>query len=442
MNLPTRRLYVIPATLVASLALVASPVFAVSWDGEGDGSDYNDPINWTTDMLPSAELEDPMDPMSNPTMAIIGDLSFNGQAIVNLDEDPTVPLQNDLRIGNGIFGDGVFNHSGGAINTGDGPWSFIGADGDELDPAVGVYNLSGTASFTQVNAQYHIGLGGGPRIPAMDSSNQNQGTLNISDSAVFNGDSVFVGSNDGNEGTVNQTGGELNANSWISIGREGEAEGFYNMSGGSLNVTVDGITVGEGGGAEGTFNVSGSSTISTNQLRVGRGFTANGDGFGVMTITGDSATINATSLSVGSDDGTLTDGVGTIAFDNAGSAGGEFSPILVSGDVTLNDGTDTVLGGSAALSVADTVALPSSEILLVDVGGTLTGTFAGLPEGSTVAGRILSYLGGDGNDIVLTADGVTIPGDTDCDGDVDLIDLDTLGANFGVTGASGGKIDR
>jgi hypothetical protein len=46
----------------------------------------------------------------------------------------------------------------------------------------------------------------------------------------------------------------------------------------------------------------------------------------------------------------------------------------------------------------------------------------------------ISYAGGDGNDVVLTAYG---PGDADADGDVDLSDLGALATHFGQTSGAG-----
>jgi len=51
---------------------------------------------------------------------------------------------------------------------------------------------------------------------------------------------------------------------------------------------------------------------------------------------------------------------------------------------------------------------PGDSFLLIDVETTLTGTFDGLPEGAIVArdgttDLVISYQGGDGNDVVLTA---------------------------------------
>ena len=149
------------------------------------------------------------------------------------------------------------------------------------------------------------------------------------------------------------------------------------------------------------MNVSGDATINTPSLRVGRSFRTSaedGGGTGTLSITGDQATIMTGRLDVGADDGSLTNGEGTLVFTSASSV----SPIVVSGDVTLNDGS---IEGFAALDV-DLVTSPPSmqDILLIDVGGSLTGEFMGLPQGALVpnsGGRWIDYTYGDGNDIAL-----------------------------------------
>ncbi|MEO1065664.1 MAG: hypothetical protein AAFZ07_29995, partial [Actinomycetota bacterium] len=156
-------------------------------------------------------------------------------------------------------------------------------------------------------------------------------------------------------------------------------------------------------------------------------------GTGFFNITGGSVDITVGALNIGANDGTLTDGEGTLQFIYDGG----ISTIEVLGDVTLNDGND-VVGGFADLLIDENGGtLPTSEIELIDIGGTLTGTFQGLPEGATIAGRTLSYLGGDGNDIVLTAiGGGPLLGDADGDGDVDGDDLIAVQTEFGATGAT------
>jgi hypothetical protein len=90
----------------------------------------------------------------------------------------------------------------------------------------------------------------------------------------------------------------------------------------------------------------------------------------------------------------------TLAMDiNGTNVGSQYDQWLVNGGVTL---------GNAALSTSYTagsnVALNTQFILIAnDAADAVSGTFAGLPEGATNAGLFkISYVGGTGNDVVLT----------------------------------------
>ena len=118
-------------------------------------------------------------------------------------------------------------------------------------------------------------------------------------------------------------------------------------------------------------------------------------------------------------DGTISQGDGTtpstlttasIEFDD-----GTYSPYVISstdhdqldvnGTVTLTDANLTPLGGFQAQS-------DDAEIILINNDGTdaVIGTFNGLAEGTAISfgdyGGIISYVGGDGNDVTLLPDTV------------------------------------
>ena len=426
-------------------AVIAAPASAVVWDGDtANPGDWNDAANWTTDSVPGSGVD--------PEAAVIGDASsFANPATVNLAAEPTIAQIGDLRVGNGFAGNGTLNHSSGTIAPRVDKWSFVGVDGDGIDPAVGTYNLSGDAAFTLYNAttgpfnsnegNFFLGIGGGRRT-VDNGLLPNQGTLNVTDTATFVVGNLFVGNNDDNEGTLNQDNGTVVAENWVSIGRETGAIGEYNMTGGQLAVTNDGITVGESTGATGTFNISGASQVDAPRLRVGRSLgtsVEDGGGTGFLNIMGDNADITVGFLDVGSNDGVLTNGEGTLSFSGVDS----LSAIEVLTDVTLNDGS---VEGFAKLEV-DLSAPGSGDIELIDIAGTLTGTFMGLAEGDVVpgtGGRTISYMFGDGNDIGLidpNGGGLPLLGDADGDGDVDGDDLIAVQTNFGSVTPPPGDAD-
>lgn len=136
--------------------------------------------------------------------------------------------------------------------------------------------------------------------------------------------------------------------------------------------------------------------------------------------------------------GTLK-GIGTVGVLTV-SAGGTVAPgespgCLSSGNTVISGNFDVEIGGTTActgydqLQVTGTVNVTGATlntslfddfvpevdntftIILNDAADAVTGTFAGLAEGATFeVGRVtfsISYVGGDGNDVVLTVEEVT-----------------------------------
>ncbi|MFM8496009.1 MAG: beta strand repeat-containing protein, partial [Planctomycetia bacterium] len=104
--------------------------------------------------------------------------------------------------------------------------------------------------------------------------------------------------------------------------------------------------------------------------------------------------------------------VGNLAFDPATTllvGIGSLDPVTGYEQFTV-DPFGTVVLDSAALSVSANIPVPLGTILtLIDNQGSspVSGTFAGLPEGATIADSRgvfkISYVGGDGNDVTLEA---------------------------------------
>jgi hypothetical protein len=91
-----------------------------------------------------------------------------------------------------------------------------------------------------------------------------------------------------------------------------------------------------------------------------------------------------------------------------GNPGTDYGELVVGGDVALNGSFQVQLLGGFAPSVGD-------RFLVIDNRGShpIEGTFAGLPEGATITvgsyGFTISYVGGDGDDVVLTTTIVNQP---------------------------------
>jgi hypothetical protein len=160
----------------------------------------------------------------------------------------------------------------------------------------------------------------------------------------------------------------------------GGAVNGYNQAGGTT--TVNGFAAVSaanltGGSLTGTGSVTGPVTATGTQVRPGTPA-------GRLTVTGDFA------LPVG----------GSLVAEIYGPAAvSQYDQLMVNGTVTL--------GGSLAATVAYPSAIGDSYTL-IDNDGTdpVVGTFSGLPEGGVVAlgGQPyrISYIGGTGNDVVLT----------------------------------------
>jgi len=133
---------------------------------------------------------------------------------------------------------------------------------------------------------------------------------------------------------------------------------------------------------------------------------------GILKGTGTVANVTSTGgvLQPGLSPGVLTtsnllfDGATTVDMELGGTLAGEFDQFAVTGTVTLGNATlNTILyNGYVPANIGD-----SYTIINNDGVDAVTGTFNGIAEGGSVnvgAYRFdVSYVGGDGNDVVLTA---------------------------------------
>jgi autotransporter-associated beta strand protein len=180
---------------------------------------------------------------------------------------------------------------------------------------------------------------------------------------------------------------------------DARASGITKSGMGTLTLTADNTYTGPTDADGGTLRVMGAQPASS--VRLTGGATLGGTGrTGAVTVGG------GATLAPGTPEGTLH--VAAVAFDagttfaaTLGATPAASSKLATSGSVAL---------GSAALQLTGSGGLPvGSERTLIEQGGAdaVTGAFAGLPEGASIAlgGRRwrVSYAGGDGNDVTLTA---------------------------------------
>ena len=179
--------------------------------------------------------------------------------------------------------------------------------------------------------------------------------------------------------------------------------GVTSITGGTL--VVDGDH--SGGGDYQVFNtgaLAGSGSIDANVLIGGGSIEPGGESVGSLTL----AEVNMLN--------------GSLQIQLSGNVAGVEYDQLITDSLTIN-------GSLMVESLDGFQPAANDSFLIVAVNDSLSGVFVGLPEGATVTtignvDLVLSYNGGDGNDVVLNASATTILyGDVNLDGVVTLLDV-------------------
>lgn len=237
-----------------------------------------------------------------------------------------------------------------------------------------------------------LSIGGGTDLatsPILEIANG--GFLGIGEARIGSGGSASTGA----IGSLVQTGGTLILSNKLFLGRYGtsntnpnEGKGYFTISGGTLAYSQ---AVPDAGAMY--IGASGSGGVSE----------------GIFTIVGKQAKINLRKLYIGGD-GKKSVGNGTVEFKLQADG---VSPIKVAEGVSLDLGGEQ---SKAVLNISADAAAPKADILLVDntASNPITGIFdtvngIAAAEGAQVAVKtnsgisnyILTYKGGNGNDISL-----------------------------------------
>ncbi|TWT77298.1 Arylsulfatase [Posidoniimonas polymericola] len=382
----------------------------------------------------------------------------------------TLNVEGRLRVGQG--GDGVFEQTNGVVSAGHvaGSLKFL-AIGNGAG-SNGVYRLEngqllpgGGANGPQLRhlrvgyagatGLLEVGDGAGAAGPAFVGTRDDlyigydggSGTLAIeADGEVLlagNDAPVFIGLNAGSSGAVHQQGGRFRSDGRFSIGEGVGASGVYEISSGELITGADGaatVFVGSNGGS-GAMRVSGDASVVHN------GTVALADGAtgtsGRLEFLGANASFRTRRLENAGQGATEAlrweadaEGVTALVVTGSGSADDVQlqSPSELAANTGANGGGD-LRGDGSALELDLSALTGAHTLTLIDnlTGHAIAGYFEAaesgdlIEEGEQIIGTgyngvvTLSYLGGDGNDAVLTLTSGLV-GDYNSDGVVDAAD--------------------
>ncbi len=323
-----------------------------------------------------------------PSDLNVGDVSATG--LLNIFPGATVATR-ALSVGKYVTANGTVVQTGGAVTAlaGGGDWRIGGAGSASDAAAVGVYNLSGgsintgvynlqigaygTGTLTQSGGSVTSGgflsigrftgavgnynISGGTLTataqPYAIVGEQGTGTLRVSSTGSVNTTLLSIGHN-GGTGTVIQTGGAVAATTAVLLGQAAGGSGTYLLSGGTLTTSY----VSRGAGT-GVFDFDGGTLIPTaSRTNFVQGLTtaAVRAGGAVFSTNGFNVTVNQPLVhdsSIPGVDGGLTKlGAGTLTIGGLESYTGNTS---VNGGVlafTPNTATSILVRPVGAVSVA------------------------------------------------------------------------------------------
>ncbi|MFH1496607.1 MAG: hypothetical protein ABII82_02160 [Verrucomicrobiota bacterium] len=240
---------------------------------------------------------------------------------------------------------------------------------------------------------------------------QTSGTLHVGTSLGFR----FGGYSPTGSGTAtyNMNGGILQNDGWTFFGRDANNTGSFIQTAGAATFGNGGagdyfhIDSGAGDVGTGLYEISGGSMTINTAGEIGIGYNASVDadaGAGTFRVDGSVAGGGPTAI-------TWT---GTANVGGGGTNQGELEFIMDAlgvTPITLNGALNLI---SSPLLTVDMSGLGPGvgniPLILNDGGDAIVGTFSGLAEGAPVGTYTLSYIGGDGNDLVLVgSSGAPVP---------------------------------
>ncbi len=305
-----------------------------------------------------------------------------------------------LRFGNGLVGPGIVSPP------------IIDNAALEFDLGAGsvsIGGVSGTGTVTMLSGDV---VNIGAPLTQAGATTVNGGTLF---STILNNAPLVIGAagtvqtGDSTVGSLSGPGTLFTNLNAVTVGGDGTSttfSGTVNGAGGITKVGAGTLTLSNASTATGTATVNGGTLLLTGTwpgpVQVNAGGTLGGTG----TASGPVTVAGGGTLSPGLSPGILNTGNfalgGVLLVEIQGTTlGTQYDNVNVTGTVNLGGGTLS-LTGAYVPAPGDTFT-----IITNDGADAVTGTFAGLAEGATVTFNgvplTITYAGGDGNDVVLTA---------------------------------------
>ena len=414
-------------------------------------------------------------PSSDPATGdlVIGEDGFAGTVTWN--STGLLKVEGKLRIGQG--GTGVLEQNGGTITAGDvaGSLKFVAVGNGTGSHGTYLLNegefLPGGSSQLRhlrigdsgAEGIMQVGDGIGIAESAMVASTDDlyvgyqggTGTLLIhSDGSIqLSGDNapVFIAQEAGSTGTVIQDGGLFASDGDVTIGSGTGSVGTYEITAGTFSTGNDGaatVTIGRNGGT-GLLRVAGSADV----VHHGTMVLANGADTteGRLELVGSAASFEAARLENLASGGNeaiswIADDQGITALTITGTTSTNDVQLQNPTEVSSNSGSQ---GDGTALDLNLGALAGSQQLTLIDnqtteaiVGYFENGTSGELyEEGEQIAGSgfvgtvTISYVGGDGNDVVLSLVAGLV-GDYNDNGIVDMADYVMWRNHLGATDGS------
>jgi autotransporter-associated beta strand protein len=375
-------------------------------------------------------------------------LTLGGTAVGIFNHDSSATSRfGAIAVGNGNDGaaNSIYNQSAGTVqassltmNSG-----FTGGGAGDLNLSGGLLAVSGVATISNqvagdnvwstvtISGTGNFTIGGGLRLtgaPAATRNSagrivQNAGTVTVA--GGLNMARTTATNTAARRGEYNLNGGTLNVNQ-ITQDAGTDTFGAFNFNGGTLKPTAASTTFMQGlttaevktGGANidsNGFDITIAQPLLTGGAGDG-GLTKSGAG--MLTLTGASTYTGATTITSGrlALSGSLTSAItataGTLAAPGTPSTSGNVS-IASGGRYEVRPNDTLTVGGSVTLAgnldIIAASGLPNGtswRILNKTSAGAVSGTFASKPQGAIFGASgyswLISYTGGDGNDVTVT----------------------------------------